>query len=38
MRDIILAVYVTQLEDAARERWQSPPDDRVVIPDDELPF
>ena len=38
MRDIILAVYATQLEDAARERWQSPPDDRVVIPDDELPF
>jgi hypothetical protein len=38
MRDIILAVYATQLEDAARERWQSPPDDRVAIPDDELPF
>jgi hypothetical protein len=38
MRDFILAVYATQLEDAARERWQSPPDDRVVIPDDELPF
>jgi hypothetical protein len=38
MRDIILAVYATQLEDAARERCQSPPDDRVVIPDDELPF
>jgi hypothetical protein len=38
MRDIILAVYATQLGDAARERWQSPPDDRVVIPDDELPF
>jgi len=38
MRDIILAVYATQLEDAARERWQSTPDDRVVIPDDELSF
>ena len=38
MRDIILAVYATQLEDAARERWQSTPDDRVVITDDELPF
>ena len=38
MRDIILAVYATQLEDAARERWQSTPDDRVIIPDDELPF
>jgi hypothetical protein len=38
MRDIILAAYATQLEDAARERWQSTPDDRVIIPDDELPF
>jgi hypothetical protein len=38
MRDIILAVYATHLEDAARERRQVPADDRVVIPDDELPF
>ena len=38
MRDIILAVYATHIEDAARKRWQAPPDDRVVIPDDELPF
>ena len=28
MRDIILAVYATQLQDAARERWQSPPTSR----------
>ncbi len=38
MRDIILAVYATQIQDAARERWQTPPADPVVIPDDELPF
>jgi hypothetical protein len=38
MRDIILAVYRTQIQDAARKQWQSPPADRVVIPDDELPF
>jgi hypothetical protein len=38
MRDIILAVYATHLEDAARKRWQSPPTEPVAIPDDELPF
>jgi hypothetical protein len=38
MRDIILAVYATQLEDVARQRWQSPPTQPAVIPDDELPF
>ena len=38
MRDIILAVYRTHLQDAARKQWQSPPADRAVIPDDELPF
>jgi hypothetical protein len=38
MRDIILAVYATHLEDAARKRWQVPARERVVIPDDELPF
>jgi hypothetical protein len=38
MRDIILAVYGTHIEDAAQKRWQAPPDDRVAIPDDELPF
>ena len=38
MRDIILAVYDTYLQDAARKQWQSPPADRVAIPDDELPF
>jgi hypothetical protein len=38
MRDIILAVYDTHLQDAAREQRQSPPADRVTIPDDELPF
>ena len=38
MRDIILAVYRTHLQDAARKQWQSPPADRAVIPDDEPPF
>ena len=38
MRDLILAVYATQLQDAARERRQSPPTQPAVIPDDELPF
>ena len=37
MRDVILAAYCTQLQDAARKQRQSPAD-RVVIPDDELPF
>ena len=36
MRDIILAVYHSELQDAARQ-GQSPPD-RVAIQDDELPF
>ena len=38
MRDIILAVYDTHLQDAAREQWQSPLADRVTIQDDELSF
>jgi hypothetical protein len=38
MRDIILAVYDTHLQDAARNQWRSPSADRVAIPDDELPF
>jgi hypothetical protein len=39
MRDIILAVYRTDIEDAARrQRGQSTPAERVMIPDDELPF
>jgi hypothetical protein len=38
MRDIILAVYGTHIQDAARQRGQSAATDRVVIPDDELPF
>jgi hypothetical protein len=38
MRDIILAVYSTHLQDEAQKRWQSPTDDRAVIPDDEVPF
>jgi len=38
MRDIILAVYGTHIQDAARQRWQSAPADPVVIQDDELPF
>jgi hypothetical protein len=38
MRDIILAVYGTHIQDAARQRGQLAPDERVFIPDDELPF
>ena len=38
MRDIILAVYGTHIQDAARQRCQSALTERVVIPDDELPF
>ena len=38
MRDIILAVYGTHIQDAARQRGQSAPTERVIIPDDELPF
>jgi hypothetical protein len=37
MRDVILAAYCTQLQDAARKQRQSPAN-RMVIPDDELPF
>ena len=38
MRDIILGVYGTHIQDAARQRCQSAPTERVLIPDDELPF
>jgi hypothetical protein len=38
MRDIILGVYGTHIQDQARQQCQSTPADRVAIPDDELPF
>jgi hypothetical protein len=38
MRDVIGAVYGTHIQDAVRQQRQSPPAERVVIPDDELPF
>jgi hypothetical protein len=38
MRDIILGVYGTDIQDAARQRCQSAPSEWVIIPDDELPF
>ena len=38
MRDIILGVYRTHIQDAARERGQSALTKPMVIPDDELPF
>jgi hypothetical protein len=38
VRGIILAVYGTQIEDAARKQWPSQPAEPVAIPDDELPF
>ena len=38
MRNIILGVYGTDIQDAARQRGQSALTERVVIPDDELPF
>ena len=38
MRDIVLAVYATHIDDAARKQWHSPTDNPAVVPDDELPF
>ena len=38
MREIILRVYGTHIQDAARERGQSALTKPMVIPDDELPF
>ena len=38
MRDIILGVYGTHIQDAARQRCQSAPTEWVLIPDDELLF
>ena len=38
IRDIILGVYGTHIQDAARQRGQSALTERVIIPDDELPF
>ena len=38
MREIILRVYGTHIQDAARQRGQSALTERVIIPDDELPF
>ena len=38
MRDIILAVYGPQIHEAARQRCQWAPTDRVIIQDDEVPF
>jgi high-affinity Fe2+/Pb2+ permease len=38
LRDIVHAVYRTNIEDAARERRQTHPIDRPGNPDDELPF
>jgi hypothetical protein len=38
MRTVILAVHGTHIQDEARRQGQAPPADRVIIPDDELPF
>jgi hypothetical protein len=38
MRDIILGVYGTHIQEAARQRSRSALTERVIIPDDELPF
>jgi len=38
MRTVILAVHGTHIQAEARRQGQSPPADRVIIPDDELPF
>jgi hypothetical protein len=38
IRDIILAIYCTQIQDAYRREYQPPPTEKPVIPDDELPF
>jgi hypothetical protein len=38
MRDIILGVYGTHIQDMARQRGPSALTERVIIPDNELPF
>jgi len=38
IRDIILAVYTPDIQDAARQQCQPAPAENAVIPDDELPF
>jgi hypothetical protein len=39
MRDVVVAVYRTDIQDAARQqRGLSTPAERVAIPDDEVPF
>jgi hypothetical protein len=38
MRTVILAVHGTHIQDEARRQGKAPPADRVIIPDDELPF
>ncbi len=38
MRAVIVAVYGMSLQDAAQKQYRQLPDDRLVIPDEELPF
>lgn len=38
MRDLIANIYGPKLTEAAREQYQSPPADPLIISDDDLPF
>jgi hypothetical protein len=38
IRDVILAVYSSQIQEAARQQSQQAHAENAVIPDDELPF
>jgi hypothetical protein len=38
IRDIVLAVYGTEIQDAYRQECQATLAEKPVIPDDELPF
>jgi hypothetical protein len=38
IRDIIRAVYGPHIQNAARKQYRPPPDNRLVFPQDELPF
>ena len=38
MRNTLLGIYGTHIQEAARQRYQSASTEQLVIPDDELPF
>jgi hypothetical protein len=38
LRDLVADIYGPQITVAARQQYQDPPLDRMVIPEDERPF